>query len=157
MTPGQDGAKFSWRILGTFVREALVVIFWPSLGLPPTGPQPSYVRTPELEAAVQGLMRAEKRGRITYPKMFLHALLLMQPMMSLNFWAGSSHCCIMLSFSSSSNPTSSFSGLLSIHPLKSLCLCLGLPLALSLVYLHEVHMGLALKSVRFLLDGIPSL
>ncbi|KAK4831169.1 hypothetical protein QYF61_015639 [Mycteria americana] len=54
-------------------------------------------------------------------------LLLMQPRIRLAFWAAHAHYQVMLSFSSTNTPKSFSSGLLSIHSLPSLYLCLGLP------------------------------
>ena len=73
-----------------------------------------------------GLTRAEYRGRI--PSLDLLAmLLLMQPRAQLAFWAARAHCCVILSFLSTSTLTSFSAGLLSIHSLPNLSLCLGLP------------------------------
>ncbi|KAK4812205.1 hypothetical protein QYF61_009097 [Mycteria americana] len=51
----------------------------------------------------------------------------LQPRIRLAFWAADAHCWVMLSFSSTSTPKSFSLGLLSIHSLPSLYLCLGLP------------------------------
>jgi len=51
----------------------------------------------------------------------------MQPRVRLAFLAASAHCQLMLSFLSTSTAKSFSSGLLSIHSLPSLYLCLGLP------------------------------
>jgi len=65
----------------------------------------------------------------------------------------------MLSVSLANTPKSFSSGLLSIQPV----LVLGIApicvqdLALGFVVLQEFHMGLPLKPVKVLLDGIPSL
>jgi len=87
----------------------------------------SVLRAPELDKGLQvGLTRAEQRGRITSLDL-LAMLLLMKPRIWLAFWAVSAHCQVMLSFRSTSTPKSFSSGLLSIHSLLGLCLCLGLP------------------------------
>ncbi|KAK4807440.1 hypothetical protein QYF61_001991 [Mycteria americana] len=78
------------------------------------------LRTPELDAVLQGgLTRAEQRGRI--PSLDLLATLLwMQPRMLLAFWAASAHCRLMSSLSSISTPKSFSTGLLSIPSSPSL-------------------------------------
>ena len=84
-------------------------------------------------------------------------LLLMQPRIRLAFWAASAHCPVLLS-SSASTPKSFSSGLLSIHSLPSLYLCLGLSWprcrTLHLAMLNfEIRMGPPPKPVKVPLDG----
>lgn len=79
------------------------------------------------------------------------AILLMNPKVPLYFWAVSTHCRLISSFSSTS-PAGSFStGLLSVGWSPSLCPCLGLTqaeeFALGLVKFHETHMGAALSII----------
>ncbi|KAK4816395.1 hypothetical protein QYF61_016712 [Mycteria americana] len=87
----------------------------------------------------------------------------MQPRTWLVFWAVSAHCWLMSSFSSSSIPKSTSTGLLSIPSSPSLVLILRVAptqvqdLVLGLVEPHEVHMGPLLKLVQVPLDDIPSL
>ena len=73
-----------------------------------------------------GITRAEQRGRITSLDL-LATLLLMELRIQLAAWAASTHCWVMLSFSSTNIPKSFSSGLLSILSPPSLYLCLGLP------------------------------
>ena len=81
--------------------------------------------TPELDAALQGgLSRAEQRGRIPSLDLLLLTLLDTQPRTRVAFWAASTHCQVTLSFLSINTPKSFSSGLLSIHSLPSLELCL---------------------------------
>ena len=97
---------------------------------PPLDPLQQVDLFPGLQSWTQdsrlGLTRAEQRGRITSPDL-LAILLLMQPRIWLAFWAVSTHCWVMMSFSSTSTPKSFSSRLLSIHSPLSLHLCLGLP------------------------------
>ena len=55
----------------------------------------------------------------------LVTLLLMQPRIRLAFWPAGVHCRVTLSFSSANTPKSFSAGLLSVHSLPSLYLCLG--------------------------------
>uniref|UniRef100_A0A8D0FDG9 ABC-type glutathione-S-conjugate transporter n=1 Tax=Strix occidentalis caurina TaxID=311401 RepID=A0A8D0FDG9_STROC len=72
----------------------------------------------------RGLTRPEQRGRI--PSLALLAtLLLMQPRTWLAFWAVSTHCWLIVSFPSTNTPKSSSAGMLSIHSLPSLYLCMS--------------------------------
>ena len=58
----------------------------------------------------------------------LPTLLLVQPRVRVAFWAASTHCRLMSSFSSTTTPRSfPPQGVLSVLSLPSLCLCLGLP------------------------------
>jgi len=81
----------------------------------------------------------------------------------LAFWAASTYCRVMLSFSSTSTPNSFFLGMLSIHSLPSLYLCLDFPrpmyrtLHLALLNFMRFTQGPPLKPVKVPLDGIPSL
>ncbi|KAK4832076.1 hypothetical protein QYF61_020632 [Mycteria americana] len=74
-----------------------------------------------------GLTRVGCRDRITSLDL-LATLLLMQPRIWLAFWAASTHCQLMSSFSSTSTPKSSSAGLLSIPSSPSLCRTLHLAL-----------------------------
>ena len=72
------------------------------------------------------LTRAEQSGRI--PSLdLMPTLLVMQPRIQLAFWAASAHWWLMSGFSSTSTAKSFLAGLLSIHSLPSLYLCLRLP------------------------------
>ena len=71
--------------------------------------------TPELDAALQGgLSRAEQRGRIPSLDLLL-TLLDTQPRTRVAFWAASTRCWLMWSFSSPSTPKSFPSGLFSVQ------------------------------------------
>ncbi|KAK4829612.1 hypothetical protein QYF61_005739 [Mycteria americana] len=96
------------------------------------------------------------------PPLFLLQQVHVILMVWLAFWAASSHCRIMLSFSSTNTPKSFSSGLLSIHSLPSLHLCLGLPrpmcrtLHLALLNFMRFAGAHLSKPVKVPLDGIPS-
>lgn len=95
----------------------------------------------------------------------LATLIWMQPRIQLAFWAGSAHCQLMPSFSSTSTPSSFSSGLFSINlsHISQYVLTLVIiltqvqHLALGLVKLNEVHIGAPLQPVTVPLDGISSL
>lgn len=54
-------------------------------------------------------------------------LLLMQPKIHFAFWATNTHCLLMFTFSSTSNPKFFSLGMLAVHFLPSLFSCLELP------------------------------
>ncbi|KAK4813652.1 hypothetical protein QYF61_014951 [Mycteria americana] len=118
---------------------------------------------PELDAVLQvGSPKSGVEGENHLPRLLV-TLLLMRPRRRLAFWAASTRCQVMLSFTSANTPESFSAGLLSLHSPPSLYLCLGLPqpmwqdLALGLVELHEVLTGPPLKLVKVPLGSIPFL
>jgi len=120
------------------------------------------LRAPELDIVVQmGSHQNRIEGRITSLDL-LATLLLMQPKIWWIFWAASTHCQLMASFSSTSTPKSFSSGLLSIPSSALPVLILGVAPtqvqdpALGLVEPHEVHVGPFLRLAQAPLDGNPS-
>ncbi|KAK4822069.1 hypothetical protein QYF61_009330 [Mycteria americana] len=104
------------------------------------------LRAPELDAALQGgLTRAEQRGR-TPSLALLATLRVMQPRTRLAFWAASTHCRLMSSFSSTGTPKSFSAGLLSIPSSPSLCRTLHLPL-LDLMRFTQAHFSSLSRSL----------
>ena len=106
----------------------------------------------------QALTWTEYRGRI--PSLNLLAtLLLMQPRIRLAFWAASTCCWVMLSFSSTSKVLLSKAALYPFVPQPVLIVGVSMTHvqdpAVGLVELHEVHMGLLLKLFPGPLGGIP--
>ncbi|KAK4819180.1 hypothetical protein QYF61_025995 [Mycteria americana] len=132
-------------------------VFQPSdhLHVPPLDPLQQVdaclvLRTPDLDAVLQGgLSRAEQRGRILSLDL-LATLLWMQPRIRLPFWAASYPQVLLRR--AALNP---------FIPQSVLILGIALAqvqdLALGLVEPHEVHTGPLLKPVQVPQDGIPPL
>lgn len=120
--------------------------------------------TSELDLILQVgiLTRAEWKSRIT-SLILMSMLLLMLPRTDLSFWVESTHCWVMLSFSSTNRIKIFSSGLLLIHSQPNLYFSFRLPLirvkdlALGPAALPEVHIGPLLMPLKVLVDGIPAL